>query len=569
MLKQIQKTILEILEKELVTVLAFLIVATGIFFVRAQSDIAVHLTVYPPGGSITVTSPNGGETWTINTSATITWTTLGPIDDVKIELQRTSGGSWETIVASTTNDGSYSWPVTTPATSQALIKISKVGDDTVNDTSGAVFTIESSGGGGRGHNPPAINPIIDTVVPRVFSNVMAVNMKITGVYFEGVTNVWLGNHLLQPDYVWPEETSVTVPANFPIGEYALCIQNLSGGQSCYSLPIIVNEDKYKALIVEQSVSDLVLLPNEQVEAWIVLRNNSSYVWAGTGNNQFRLGVVGDQPSVLYDLKTWIAPNRAARLKENKVDYGESGTLKFYIKAPGKIGEYDEFFAPVIENTAWLTAPEIKWHVKVVPAVEKIVSPPVGEKEMYSATWLRQSPYPTLGPGEEATLWVDFRNTGNTPWLNDGDYSVRLGTARPSDRTSDFRNGDWISNNRPAQVQNNGVSLLAADGVVQPGEIGRFTFTIVANSNKAGKYREYFRPVVEYKTWMEDWGVYWDITIKGKIGKTTIEPPTTGGITQPQEPKTASPYQQTKKPRLSLINLLNNFLQRIKLSFSKF
>ncbi|MFH1088387.1 MAG: hypothetical protein V1719_00930 [Patescibacteria group bacterium] len=587
MQKQIQKTILGILEKELITILALLLTATWIFLVKAQSDIQVSVSVYPVGGAITVVSPNGGESWTIGTTATITWTTQGPITDVKIELQRSTGGSWETLISSTTNDGSYSWPVTSPATSQALIKISKVDDDTVNDTSNAVFTINSSradsggGGGGGGYNPPVSYAAIDTVVPRVFSNVVAVNMKITGVYFEGVVNIWLGNHLLQPNYVWPEEISVTVPAKFPVGEYTLCLLNSIGEQSCYFLPIVVYEDQYQARIVDRSGADLTLLPNERVEAWIVLSNNSTYIWDKTGINKFRLGVVNDQPSIFYDSTTWATTNRAAQLEENAVGYGETGTFRFYLKAPYKIGEYEESFAPVIEGITWLTAPEIKWHITVVPAIEEPLLPPTtGGIEIYSAMWIRQSPYPTLNPGETATLWVDFRNTSNMPWLNDRDYPVRLGTARPLDRTSDFRNGDWILDNRPAQVQNSsGVSLSGsgANGVIQPGEIGRFTFTIETNSNKAGKYREYFRPVVEYKTWLEDWGVYWDITIKSTPAQ--IESPTTGGVTQPQEPETKIlvPYQPTTAPQFSLpnfinntfnnlVNSLNNALQSIRLFF---
>lgn len=565
MQKQTQKTILEILEKELITLLALFVMTTWILVVKAQSDVSFHLTVYPASGSITVTSPNGGETWTIGTNATITWTTQGPITDVKIELQRTSGGSWTTITESTTNDGSYAWPVTSPETSQALIRISKVSDDTINDTSDAVFTIRTQTiVGGRGRNRGSgINIAISTVLPRTFSNGTAVKIKITGTYLEETANILLGSQYLQPDYIWPGEISTTVPAKFPVGEYTLCLLNSAGEQSCYYLPIVVYEDQHQARIVDRSGTDLlILLPNERVEAWIVLSNNSNYVWDKTGINQFRLGVTNDQPSIFYDPTTWVATNRVAQLEENAVGYGETGTFRFYFKAPNTIGEYEESFAPVIEGIAWLTAPEIKWHIKVIPATKEIIPPTTGGlEEIYSATWVRQSPYPALNSGETATLWVDFRNTGNMPWLSNGNNLVRLGTSLPLDRISIFRNGDWISDNRPAQAQNNGVSLLVTDGVVQPGEIGRFTFTIKANSTQPGKYREYFRPVVEYKTWMEDWGVYWDITIKS-IPAPQIESPTTGGITQPEQPPTSVPFNQIEKPKFNLINFLNNTFQKV-------
>ena len=237
MLKQIQKTFLKILEKELTVVLAVLMIAVFTFWVSAAGDsITFNLSVIPAGGTITVTYPNGGETWTVNDTETVTWTTQGTVDSVKIELQRESGGTWEELIDSTINDGSFPWPVTVPTTTEALIKITEVGDETVADTSDAVFTIIASGGGGGN---VIYNPAIDTVVPRVFINTTDVNVTIGGFYFEWGAKVWLDDNYFQPTYVWPTEMLITVPAQFPVGEYTLCIQNLSGGQGCYHLPVIV------------------------------------------------------------------------------------------------------------------------------------------------------------------------------------------------------------------------------------------------------------------------------------------------------------------------------------------
>lgn len=123
---------------------------------------------------------------------------------------------------------------------------------------------------------------------------------------------------------------------------------------------------------------------------------------------------------------------------------------------------------------------------------------------YAATWVRQSPYPTLSINAETTLWVELRNTGNMPWLGSGSTSAnpfRLGTFRPMDRNSSFYHSTWLSGNRVAVLEQTQVN---------PGEVGRFSFLIKAT--QPGVHKEYFNAVVEYKKWLPDLGIYWTITV---------------------------------------------------------
>jgi len=470
MLKQIQKTILEILEKELITILALLIVATGIFFVRAQSNIAVYLTVYPPGGSITVTSPDGGETWVIDTTPTITWTTLGPIDDVKIELQRTVGGDWETLIDSTPNDGGYPWLVTSPDTTTATVRITKVDVPSVTDSSNAVFTISAApeGPSSPGGYVPTY-PMIDSISPMSFYYKDATELIIRGLGFE--------------DQVWARLNQITFPLQKPhthnlitlnllsntlaVGTYRLCVYNSSWEFDCYRNLITVTDG------------------------------------------------------------TKVIP-------------------------PTTGGAGEEYAAELIRQFSIRPANGIPLQTE-----QKLTG---------------QSPDLILKPRETATLWADFKNIGTATWYQDGPNPVRLGTDNKHDRRSGFYHSSWIKYNRPVLVNR----------VVKPGEIGRFEFTIQAPWI-AKTYTEYFRPVAEYKTWMNgNSQVKWTITVQKQsfwqklFPKPAAQPatpslskpaiPSTGGITQPQEPKTPSPYQQTKKPQFGLINFLNNLLQRIKLFF---
>jgi hypothetical protein len=94
--------------------------------------------------SITVTSPNGGETLTGGTSHTVTWTTTGVVGNVKIEYYSEDHLDGVTIASSTANDGSYSWTVPETAQSNCLVEISEAADGSPSDFSDAFFTIEES-----------------------------------------------------------------------------------------------------------------------------------------------------------------------------------------------------------------------------------------------------------------------------------------------------------------------------------------------------------------------------------------------------------------------------------------
>ncbi len=118
-------------------------------------DNSVRYTAVSDGGSpppedwITVTDPNGGENWQVGTSHSITWTSSGGIDNVKIRYSTNGGSNWTTIVESTANDGSYSWTVPDTPTEQAKVRIVDTGDTGVYDVSDGNFTISDGGGGDK------------------------------------------------------------------------------------------------------------------------------------------------------------------------------------------------------------------------------------------------------------------------------------------------------------------------------------------------------------------------------------------------------------------------------------
>ncbi|MEO0216899.1 MAG: hypothetical protein ABIL14_07785, partial [candidate division WOR-3 bacterium] len=91
--------------------------------------------------ALTVTSPNGGESWVIGSLNNITWTSSGSISNVKIEYSTNGGSSWLTIIASTPNTGSYSWKIPGTPSTNCLVRISEATSGTPSDTSDATFSI--------------------------------------------------------------------------------------------------------------------------------------------------------------------------------------------------------------------------------------------------------------------------------------------------------------------------------------------------------------------------------------------------------------------------------------------
>ncbi|MCP4156352.1 MAG: hypothetical protein GY757_52045, partial [bacterium] len=93
--------------------------------------------------SITVTSPNGGEQWVNLTTNQITWSTLGPVGNVKIEYTK-NGRRWKLITSSTANDGSYSWyiPNVNKDKTKCTVRITEVSGSAI-DTSDTYFTIKN------------------------------------------------------------------------------------------------------------------------------------------------------------------------------------------------------------------------------------------------------------------------------------------------------------------------------------------------------------------------------------------------------------------------------------------
>jgi len=143
---------------------------------RIQVDDAI--ASISPSVSLTVTSPNGGETWIVGLAYPITWTSTGTVGNVKIEYTKNNGSSWYTVTSSTANDGSYTWTIPTGTSSQCKVRIKEASDGSPSDTSNAVFSI------------------IDPVPPKIsLSRTSLYSRAVMGspAIVTGLQRVWVNN----------------------------------------------------------------------------------------------------------------------------------------------------------------------------------------------------------------------------------------------------------------------------------------------------------------------------------------------------------------------------------------
>ena len=148
-------------------------------------------------GTITLGSPNGGETWTSGNSETITWT-YDNVLNVKIEISTDGGSTWVYQIPSTpAAPGSYTLNAPNMPTNDAIVQLSIAETEEAQDASDAPFSILSSDA-----------PIVDgntTVEPQwattLYTDASAGDQShMTGVYTANDLNfVYFGIMLEEDD----------------------------------------------------------------------------------------------------------------------------------------------------------------------------------------------------------------------------------------------------------------------------------------------------------------------------------------------------------------------------------
>ena len=326
---------------------------------------------------------------------------------------------------------------------------------------------------------------------------------------------------------------------------------------------------YAYQLVNQSSYPSLLIPGEVASVWIEVKNTGSKTWANTGTNPVRLGTGSkygasnqqkDYASEFYNQGTWISANRPASIRDAVILPGWHTRFEFKIKAPATAGTYKAYFTPVIEGLEWMKDIGIFWEIKVEdpsnivsegeslgaisPDNKKICATglipylPVGEigtrgtcqkpnftpaskvASEHNYGWVGQSINPTIEAGTFSIASLTLKNTGNASWYRNQPTAVKIGTANIQDRASIFTDtasgSGWSGANR----------VVMKEESVAPGANATFEFNFkVPTGTATGKYKEYFRPLVEGVTWLKDVGIYWEVTVAKATSDSQNQNPT--------------------------------------------
>lgn len=196
-------------------------------------------------------------------------------------------------------------------------------------------------------------------------------------------------------------------------------------------------------------------------------------------------------------------------------------IKFYGPANLPPGTYREYFQPVVEGGDTMNDPGTFLDATLVPAT-------------YGSQYAGQSTYPIVVRGSTVDSYLQYKNIGNQAWYDDaglgsapsGTKPVHLSTTRSLNRFSLVGTAWGGDQNRPttsppssarnfqAVYESDGVTLAANQHSVQPGQIGRFGIKFFGPTNLSpGKYREFFQPIIEGGTTMNDPGTFLDVTLQ--------------------------------------------------------
>ncbi|MCP4215752.1 MAG: hypothetical protein GY765_13950, partial [bacterium] len=105
-------------------------------FVNDTND--TFFTVKSP--EITVTAPNGGESFFMGMPLTILWSSAGPVNNVMLTYSSDGGFNWNLIAGPVPNNGTYDWTLPNQPSTEYLVRVEEE-NGFASDTNDALFAV--------------------------------------------------------------------------------------------------------------------------------------------------------------------------------------------------------------------------------------------------------------------------------------------------------------------------------------------------------------------------------------------------------------------------------------------
>ena len=303
---------------------------------------------------------------------------------------------------------------------------------------------------------------------------------------------------------------------------------------------------YRAEKVAQTYRTIEIAGGKAITFEVHFKNTGNRPWFRDGASPVELVTIEpvNRASQFYH-RFWVNNVKPARLVQAQVSPGETGIFRFALQSPVKDGVYNEKFALLAKDLAWVEGGGLELPITVKTTVAPVVAiapkpvtvasttvkdeHPIEKKTAastvattvdpavnYQAKPLSNAPWSTqlflrshqearVPAGQEVTVRLGFRNLGTKTWTNEGKSFISLYTYAPAYRKSQFANNQWYSSQQ--------VKMETAE--VPPGAIGFFAVTFKAPI-KTGRYVEQFRLAAEDAAWVN--GGLTDIPIIVETGQ---------------------------------------------------
>ena len=150
---------------------------------------------------------------------------------------------------------------------------------------------------------------------------------------------------------------------------------------------------------------------------------------------------------------------------------------------------------------------------------------------FHASWYGQSGYMSLCMGTKATATVAFYNTGSRGWVAGRmGETAYLGTwmPEPGQDSASILGGDGTAGSPQTGWPRYNRLAVQPASYVGPNQIAWFQFDVVAPP-VPGTFRVALRPLIEGAQWMEDYGVFWVVTVLKADGTPPPPPPGPGPV----------------------------------------